>query len=271
MGSTLAVMETSRKRKKVGLVLGSGGAKGLAHIGVIKILEEHKIPINFIAGSSIGAMVGGFYVSGLSSKEMEEIALSTDWRRIVSVLADPKLKNGLIGGDKTTAFIERYVKGKQIEDCHIPFAAIATDLATGEIVVLRSGSMSSAIRASVSIPLAYTPVEVEGRILVDGGLAAPVPVSVARAVGMDVVVAVNLEKHYCSGKWKPGWYGIADNSLSIMRHHLSILDASHADVVIDVDLERTPWYQFTNGRNKILAGEKAAETVLPRLEKVLLN
>jgi NTE family protein len=264
-------MESSRNRKKVGLALGSGGAKGLAHIGVIKILEKHHIPIDFIAGSSIGAMVGGFYASGLTSNEIEEVALSTDWRRILSVLSDPRLKNGLIGGDKTRAFIERYVNGKNIEDCHIPFAAIATDLATGEIVVLRSGSMASAIRASVSIPLAYAPVEVEGRLLVDGGLAAPVPVTVTRAAGMDVVIAVNLESHYCRGKWKPGWYSIADNSLSIMRHHLSLLDVLHADIVIDIELEKTPWYQFTGGGHKILAGEKATERILPQLERVLLE
>lgn len=266
-----ADMGNSRKDKKVGLALGSGGAKGLAHIGVIKTLEKHNIPIHFIAGSSIGAMVGGFYASGLTSKEIEEIALSTDWRRILSVLSDPGLKNGLITGDKTRAFIEHYVNGKKIEDCQIPFAAIATDLASGEMVVLRSGNMASAIRASISIPLAYAPVEVEGRILADGGLAAPVPVSVTKAAGMDVVVAVNLEKHYCRSKWKPGWYSIADNSLSIMRHHLSLLDALHADIVIDVELERMPWYQFTNGRSKIVAGERATEAILPQLERILLE
>ena len=264
-------MENVRTIKRVGLALGSGGAKGLAHIGVIKVLEKHGVPIDFVAGSSMGAMVGGFYASGLSSMEMEEIALSTDWRRVVSVLSDPALKNGLIGGDKTRAFIERYVNGKNIEECRIPFAAIATDLLTGDIVVLRNGSLASAIRASISIPLAYVPAEVEGRILVDGGLASPVPVDEVRATGVDLVIAVNLERHHCPNKWKPGWYGIADNSLSIMRHHLSKLNASRADIVINVDIENIPWFQFTNGRDKILAGEKATEAILPQLDKLLVT
>ncbi len=266
----LSEMTTPIKRKKVGLALGSGGAKGLAHIGVIKTLEKHGIPIDAIVGSSIGAMVGGFYAAGLTSKELEEIAVSTDWRRILTVLSDPGLKNGLIAGDKTKAFIEGYVRGKRIEECRIPFAAVATDLASGEIVVLRSGSLALAIRASISIPLAYSPVEVEGKILADGGLASPVPASVARDAGLDVVIAVNLERHNGQSEWKPKWYSIADNSLNIMRHHMSLRDASQADVVIHVDQEKTPWYQFTNGSNKILAGVKATEAILPQLERALL-
>ncbi len=261
----------STGQAKVGLALGSGGAKGLAHIGVIKILEKHNIPIDFIAGSSIGAMVGGFYASGLTVEEMEEIAISTDWRRVLSVLSDPSLKKGLIRGEKTRAFMERYVRGKKIEDCPIPFAAVATDLATGEIVVLREGSVASAIRASVSIPLAYAPIEMGGRTLADGGLSAPVPVDAARAMGAHVVIGVNLDKHHFQGEWKPGWYSVADNSLSILKHHLALLNNSHADVAIDIELERTGWYQFTNGRDKILAGERAAEKMLPRLERILLG
>jgi predicted acylesterase/phospholipase RssA len=98
---------------------------------------------------------------------------------------------------------------------------------------------------------------------------APVPVEATRATGVDVVIGVNLESHYCHGEWKPNWYSIADNSFSIMRHHMSVLDASSADVVIDVELEKTLWFQFTNGGSKILAGEKATEAILPRLEKIL--
>ena len=267
--ANLARRTTLESRKTVGLALGSGGAKGLAHIGVIKTLEKHHIPIDFIAGSSIGAMVGGFYAAGVTSQELEEIAVSTDWKRILAILSDPAFKNGLIAGDKTTAFVEQFVNGKQIENCSIPFAAVATDLATGEEVVLRSGSMSSAIRASISIPLAYAPVEVDGRVLADGGLASPVPVSVARDMGMDIVIAVNLENHCSHNEWKPNWYSIADNSLNIMRHHMSRMGASRADIVVNVELEKTPWYQFTNGHKKILAGEKALEAILPKLENML--
>ena len=145
------------KRPKIGLALGSGGSRGLAHIGVIKALEENNIPIDFIAGSSIGAMAGGFYAAGLSIKKMEEISLETNWRRMFS-LVDPHLKQGLISGEKVKTFIEGYVDGKKIEDCKIPFVAVATDLKTGEIVILNKGEMAQAIRASISIPLVFKPV-----------------------------------------------------------------------------------------------------------------
>ena len=130
------------KRPKIGLALGSGGSRGLAHIGVIKALEENNIPIDFIAGSSIGAMIGGFYAARLDIKEIEEIALSINWRRIFSILFDPHLKQGLIGGEKLKTFIKNYINGKKFEDCKIPFAAVATDLKTGEIVILNKGEIN---------------------------------------------------------------------------------------------------------------------------------
>jgi len=213
---------TELKRPKIGLALGSGGSRGLAHIGVIKALEENNIPIDFVAGSSIGTMVGGFYAAGLSIKEIEKIALSTTWRRVFSVLFDPHLKQGLIGGEKLKTFIEDYINGKKFEDCKIPFVAVATDLKTGEVVVLNKGEMAQAIRASVSIPLVFKPVKINGRILADGGLSAPVPVEIARNMGADIVIAVNLDKHYCDEERETGWYDIANDSLNILRHHLAL-------------------------------------------------
>ena len=257
------------KRPKIGLALGSGGARGLAHIGVIKVLEENNIPIDFIAGSSIGAMVGGFYAAGLSIKEIEKIALSTNWRRVFSVLFDPHLKQGLIGGEKLKTFIEDYINGKKFEDCKIPFVVVATDLKTGEIVILNKGEMAQAIRASVSIPLVFKPAEINGRILADGGLSAPVPVEIVRGMGADIVIAVNLDKYYCDEEWKPGWYDIANDSLNILRHHLALSNVANADIVIDINVGKNYWYQFTNGQDKILTGEKATKEVLPRLQKII--
>ena len=257
------------KQPKIGLALGSGGARGLAHIGVIKVLEENNIPIDFIAGSSIGAMVGGFYASGLNIKELEEIALGTDWRRIFSTLLEPSFKKGLIGGEKLKTFIEQHVDRKNFEFCKIPFAAVATDLKTGEIVVLDEGEMAPAIRASISIPLIFKPVEINGRTLADGGLSAPVPAEVARNMGADIVIAVNLDKHYYDKQWNPGWYDVANDSLSILRHHLALLNTVNADIVVEVNTGKTFWYKFVNGRDKILAGEKATKEMLPKLQKML--
>jgi NTE family protein len=241
----------------------------LAHIGVIKVLEEHGIPIDFIAGSSMGAMLGGFYAAGVAISEIDKMALGTDWRRVFSVFADPSLDRGLIGGGKVKAFIEGYIDGKNFEDCRIPFQAVATDLKTGEIVTLGQGQMASAIRASISIPLVFKPVEINGRMLTDGALSAPVPVETVRAMGADLVIAVNLDKYYHDDKWNPGWYDIADSSLGILRYHLARLESASADLVVEVDTGGSYWYQFINGKDKISAGEKAMRELLPRLQEVM--
>ena len=257
------------KRPKIGLALGSGGSRGLAHIGVIKALEENNIPIDFIAGSSIGAMAGGFYAAGLSIKKMEEISLETNWRRMFS-LVDPHLKQGLISGEKVKTFIEGYVDGKKIEDCKIPFVAVATDLKTGEIVILNKGGMAQAIRASISIPLVFKPVEIDGKTLADGGLSAPVPVEIVQGMGADIIIAINLDKHYHDEEWKPGWYDIANDSLNILRHHLALSNVTSADMVINIDVGKNNyWYQFINGQDKILTGEKATKEILPRLQEII--
>jgi NTE family protein len=260
---------TSSGRPKIGLALGSGGARGLAHIGVLKVLEEHGIPIDFIAGSSMGAMLGGFYAAGVSVKAIEKMALGTDWLRILSIFADPSLDKGLIGGEKVKAFIESYVGGKNFEDCRIPFQVVATDLKTGEIVTLDKGQMAPAIRASISIPLVFKPVEINGRMLTDGALSAPVPVETVRSMGADLVVAVNLDKYHHDEKWNPGWYDIADSSLGILRYHLARLESASADIVVEVDTGGSYWYQFINGKDKIAAGEKAMRELLPRLQEII--
>lgn len=260
---------TKNKRPKIGLALGSGGARGLAHIGVIKVLEENNIPIDFIAGSSIGAMIGGFYAAGLNIKEIEEIASSTDWRKVFSTLFEPSFKKGLIGGEKVKTFIENYINGKSFEECKMPFAAVATDLKTGEVAVLKKGEMALAMRASISIPLIFRPVEIGGRTLADGGLSAPIPVEIVRNMGADIVIAVNLDKHYYDEQWSPGFYDIANGSLGILRHHLAMLNAANADIVIEINAGNISWYRFTNGREKILIGEEATQKILPRLKELI--
>ncbi len=258
----------SSNRPKIGLALGSGGSKGFAHIGIIKVLEKNNIPIDFIAGTSIGAMVGGFYAAGLGVEKIEEIALGTDWRRMIS-LVDPHFKHGLVSGEKVKTFIQNHIGGKEFKDCRIPFVAVATDLKTGEIVTLDKGEMAPAIRASISVPLAFKPVELEGRVLVDGGLSSPVPVEVVRNMGADIVIAVNLDKHYSNENWKPGWYDIAYDSLDILRHHLALQNVMGADITINIDAGKTYWYQFINGQDKIQIGEKAAQRILPKLREII--
>jgi len=175
----------------------------------------------------------------------------------------------LIGGEKLKTFIEDYINGKKFEDCKIPFVAVATDLKTGEVVVLNKGEMAQSIRTSISIPLVFKPVEINGRMLVDGGLSAPVPSEIVRDMGANIVIAVNLDKHYYDEKWKPGWYNIANDSLNILRHHLALSNVANADIVIDINVGKNYWYQFTNGQDKILAGEKAVKEILPGLQEMI--
>ena len=178
--------------KKIGLVLGSGVARGLSHIGVLKVLDENKINVDFIAGTSIGALIGAIYASGVSAKEIEEIALNIDKIKTITLFAPTISHSGLIDGNKIIKFIESIIDRQNISDLNIPFAAVATDIMTGEEVVITKGSLLHTLRASISIPGIFTPAKYNGKFLVDGGLVNPVPVSVALNMSADILIAVNV-------------------------------------------------------------------------------
>jgi len=190
--------EDRSTNKKIGLALGSGSARGWAHIGVIKALAETGIKIDYVAGTSIGAVVGAFYASGRIAA-LEDAALQIDWRKIVFFLDAVYPKSGLIEGKKVAEFIRTSVKEKNIEDLSLPFCAVSTDLASGNEVIIRNGDIIEAVRASISVPGIFTPVTKDNTILVDGALINPVPVSVVRQMGADLVIAVDLN-HYIVGK-----------------------------------------------------------------------
>jgi NTE family protein len=178
--------------RKIGLALGSGSAKGLAHIGVLKVLDEQKIPIDFIAGTSIGALIGMVYASGVSTGEMEEIALNIDKKQITSFFTPTIPYSGLVEGKRITEFIKSIIGNPNIEDLKIPFAAIATNVLNGRKVMITKGSAVEAVRASISIPGIFTPCKHNGNFLVDGGLVDPVPVNCVRDMGADYIIGVNV-------------------------------------------------------------------------------
>lgn len=258
---------------KIGLALGSGGSKGLAHIGVIKVFEENNIPIDFIAGSSIGAMVGGFYATTKDVGQLEKIALSMDLRLVLSLLDPPSLRQGLLGGAKVKSFIENHTKGMNFKDLKIPLSVVATDLKNGDAVVINEGEVASAIRASISLPLAFKPVKLGNKLLADGGMSLPVPVEVVRKMGAELVIAVDLYADYSTNengaKSKYGFYKIANSSIELLLHHLAHWNAKDADVVINPQVGKTTWDSFLKGKGTILAGEKAAKTVLPQLKELI--
>lgn len=240
----------------IGLALGSGGARGLAHIGVIKALRKNNIPIDYIAGTSIGAIIGGMYALTEDIDEIEKIAKGLDLKKIASLI-DPNFTGGLMKGDKIKTFLETYFGKAQFKNTRIPFAAVATDYRTGQPVIIREGNMCDAIRASMSIPLAFKPVKVGKKLLVDGGLSIPVPVSVVKAMGADKTIAVNLDAYYESTAKKLTYYSLGLESLGILRHHLAAAEAKTADILIQPDLKGTLWFDFQTAQKFIKKGEKA--------------
>ena len=257
---------TELKQHKIGLALGSGGAKGLAHIGVIKVLEENNVPIDYIAGSSIGALIGGFYAATRDIKEIEEIALKTNWRQMLSLI-DPSLHLGLLGGEKVRYFIESYIDKIHFKNLKIPLSVIATDIKSGEVVSINEGDVASAIRASISFPLVFEPVKREMKLLADGGLSLPVPVDTVRKMGTGIIIAVNLDDDYFSNGQNDsvGFYKIAHNSINILRHHLSLWNVKNADIIISPKTGPLKWDKFIDGKNIILSGEKAAREIMPEI------
>ena len=177
---------------KTGLALGSGAARGLTHIGVLKAIEKKNIKIDCISGSSIGALIGGAYAMGMSLQEIEKIALKTDWRLMAKVFS-PTLSFSALTNDRyLNEFLYGVFGDKTFDDLKIPLSVIAADIASGKMVVINSGRILKAIRASISIPIIFSPVSYESHHLVDGGLVNPTPVDVARTMGADKIIAVNL-------------------------------------------------------------------------------
>ncbi len=261
---------------KIGLALGSGGARGLAHIGVIRALETHGIPIDFIAGTSIGAIIGAHYAAFPDHKKLMQLAYDFSNRKGFS-LVDLSLRGGLIKGLKIESIITEILDGATFESIKIPFAAIATDFNTAQEVVIRTGDLAKAIRASISVPGFFQPVQYEGRLLADGGLSQPVASTIVRNMGADIVIAVNLDM--ITG---PGWDKeippisiVPMHSINILRHHLSLQTAQTADIVISPEVYQVGligWNYFfdiekVNGL--IDEGHAKTELIISEIKKLI--
>ena len=176
---------------KIGLALGGGGARGIAHLGVWQRLQELGIPIHCIAGTSIGAIAGAVIAAGRVDEALAWCEMSS-WKKLPELLFDFPTMKALIAGRSVEKKLRQIIATEGFADLAVPFAAVATDLNTGEAVVMQDGDLISAVRASMSIPGVFSPIERDGRVLVDGQFVNPVPVSVCRALGADVVIAVDV-------------------------------------------------------------------------------
>ncbi|WEG11682.1 patatin-like phospholipase family protein [Pullulanibacillus sp. KACC 23026] len=254
-------------RPTIGLALGSGGAKGFAHIGVIKVLEEAGIPIDYIAGSSMGALVAALYGVGHNWKSMERMALAFRRNHYLDFTV-PKM--GFITGKKLTDLIRVLSYQKHFEDCRLPVKIVATDLIRGERVILDSGPLYKAVRASISIPGVFVPVKWGGRIFVDGGVIDRVPTKVVRDMGADLVLSVDVS----SFSGEAVIHSIIDvmvQSLDIMQQHLVNQQESHADLLMKPPVSNFNSTAFTNLDRIIAIGEKTARQHIRDLQRLIAN
>jgi len=284
----------------VGLVLSAGGARGLAHIGVIRVLEREGITIDVVAGSSMGALVAGAWATGRSADELEHIAMQIKGRRAFLNLLNPMFPGaGIIRGLGVSNFLESLVDQLTFDDTMIPVKIVASDLNTVEEVVFEHGKLAEAIRASISIPGIFRPVMHKGRTLIDGGLANPVPVDVLIRAGVSKIIAVNtfpnaeMMKQYrhslakkvikASEKNRPMHETgpLIDTPTNIIKLYMRFLNAvqsrsaqetcAKADVVISPAVPDGFWYDFYNPERYIRRGEQAAESVLTQLKELVGN
>lgn len=258
--------------KKVGLALGSGGAKGLAHIGVIKTLVKHGIKIDYLAGSSIGALVGGLYSATLDISQVEKWFLELTYKDLIRILFEPYFYSGLIKGEKVVSLIKSKVGNIKIEELKIPFKAVATDLITGESVIFENGDLVLAIRASGAVPFLLSPVNLKDKCLVDGGVSMPIPVKVVKEMGAEVVIAVNLDFVYFNlNNSKPlvnrglNIKNVLEKSLNVLRYQLAKENIKEADFVINPIIKKGSLINFIHGKDIIQEGERVTEEAIPKI------
>ena len=220
-------------RPKIGLALGSGGARGFAHLGVIKVLVENNIPIDYIAGSSMGSLVACFYGAGIDIESLYK--LSTAFKRKYYLdFTVPKM--GFIAGKRVKELIRIFTKGKNLEELMIPVSVVATDLLSGEKVVFKEGPIDDAVRASISIPGIFVPEKVNGRLLIDGGVVDRIPVSVVKEMGADIVIAVDVSRVKTDTEIT-SIYDVIMQSLDIMQMELVENRQIASDVMIRPNVE----------------------------------
>jgi len=286
------------QKKKVGLALGSGGARGSAHVGVLKVLEENKIRPDVIVGTSMGAEVGGAYAAGIEVDELAAIWQSITFGRVVKTLLPTIPWSGWSSGGEVLRTVRRLVGDLTIEELPLTYAAVATDLQTGLPYTITEGSLAQAIRASLSVPGLFTPVWIDGHLLIDGGVSNPVPVDVARQLGAEMVIAVDVLVHpeevRLSGipvpdyrerilgiinrmgssqpfknetrRFYPSVFTVLFQMSTVFQRRISelSLQVHPPDVLIRPDFSPTPPC-YSDVKNGIKAGEEAARRALPTI------
>jgi NTE family protein len=256
----------SPRAPQIGLALGGGFARGIAHIGVLKVLEQEGIPIRAVTGTSVGALIGACYCSGLTLAEMEDVAHSV---RFTTFARWTVSRFGFASNDRMVTFLNRILKVKTFEELRIPLGVTATDFNTGEGVVFHSGTIVDAVRASCAYPGMFLPVEIRGRYLVDGMLSHPVPTRPLREMGADRVLAVHLKGTWAKGGAPRHLFDVIGQSFAIAQDAMSSLWKEAADLVVEPDVAGFAYDDFKRADDLIHAGEVAMRKALPEVRKWL--
>lgn len=252
--------------KKVALVLGGGGARGLAHIGILKVFEREEIKVDLVVGTSMGAVLGAGYSLGFPISKIEKRATTISW----TDLFDPTIpKQGLIEGAKLQNVIRDVLEDKTFLDTAIPLAIVTTDIEKAEDVVYTSGPLVKIARASCSWPGIFNPIRIDGRLLVDGGIKNSVPVSTAKRLGADFIIACDVGFCVTKDKEITNILRLLLQSYQIMGEELNTYQSKQADIIIEPDLGDIDQAAFDKSPEIIQKGQEAAEKALPMLRKYL--
>lgn len=253
------------RRPKIGLALGSGGARGFAHIGVLKVLEEHNITVDLLAGSSMGSLVGAFYANGIKPDMMEKLALNLKRKHWLDVIV-PNL--GFVAGQKIKELIRLLTHGKHIEQLNIPLAIVATDIERGERVVFKEGPIDQAVRASISIPGIFVPEKVNGRLLVDGGVIDRVPITVVRELGADIVIAVDVAQ-FDTQIAVNSIFEVIAQAIDVMEREILRHRIVSADLVIRPDVGQYSSIAYSGIQEIIAEGERCARVHVEKIFQLI--
>lgn len=257
------------ERPRVGLALSGGAARGIAHVGVLKVLFEEGVPIDFVAGTSAGSIAGAALASGMTIEEIEKLSRSLRWKDMGRMTLS---RLGVQSNARMEDFLRKFLPVTRFEEMRIPFAAVATDLHSGEPVVMSGeGDVPFAVRASCTIPGWYVPVtDAMGRQLVDGGLVANVPASAARSLGADLVIAVDVNAEGAKFLGPPqSAIGVIFQSMMVVQRTVSALQLQDADIVVRPRVGHIRWDEMKRADELILAGEEAARRTLARIRRLL--
>jgi NTE family protein len=257
---------SSQQEDGIGLALGGGFARGLAHVGVLKVLEEENIPIRFIAGTSVGALIGAAYCSGLSIPELEKLAAQVRFKHFARWTLS---RYGFASNQRMIGFLNSILKVKTFEELRLPLAVTATDFSTGEGVVFHSGPLVDPVRASCAYPGMFLPVKIRGRLLIDGMLSYTVPTVPLRQMGAEYVLGVHLKGRWISGEGPRHLFDVIGQCFSIAQEMNSTQWKEAANLVIEPDVNGYKYDAFEHSKELIRAGEMATRAAVPELRRWL--